>query len=268
MNACGFTYVATGRRFKEEANVSCASLKKHMPDSHVTVFVDDEDGLQEGIYDQVIKIDTPNYSFYDKIHAFLNTPYQKTVYIDTDTFVCDQVADLFEILDRFDVAAVRDHWSLEKQDCPRCFDDFNTGLVAFCNKPTVIEAIRSWEAIYRYQIENKVDVDHDQPAFRSAIYKHHDVTVYVLPKNYNLRLTSPIFLGYGFFPKILHGRSPDFPSIVRKLSKSDDFRFFLPNGSLVDRTDIGVIDKISGLPYNVFSAVGKAVTRILRKIKS
>jgi hypothetical protein len=259
--------VATGSRFKQEANVSAESLRRQMPDANTTVFCDHPAGLIEDHFDDIRIIENPKFSFYDKIFAFLNSPYENTVFIDTDTYVCAPLHELFEILERFDLAAVRDHWSGPKSDCPLCFDDFNTGLVAFQNTPKMHSVFQDWEVIYRGQIETNAHVDHDQPAFRSAIYKNKDVSVYVLSRNYNIRLTSPVFLGIDFNPKILHGRSNEFERLQRLFASSRDFRFFLPNGSLVDRTKIRVMDKKSGLPMNVLLAIGAGITRVLRRLK-
>lgn len=266
MSKQGFLYVATGSRFKSEAIVSVRSLKAHMPNAMATVFCDSPDGGLESEFDELHVIRDPTFSFYDKIYAFLNCPYERGIFIDTDTFVCAPLDDLFEILERFDIAAVRDHWSGNKTDCPGCFDDFNTGLVCFNRKPEVISAFKDWERIYREQIETGANVEHDQPSFRSAIYAASSIAVYVLPKNYNIRLTSPIFLGIDYSPKILHGRSIDYLRLVSLFSSSRDFRFFLPNGSLADRTEMRVIDERSGIIMNFCFRIGRAITRFIRKM--
>lgn len=245
MSNCGFTYVATGDRFKREATASCRSLKKVMPRSKVTIFTESRDGIDGTIFDDIQIMPEPKFGFYDKIYAFKHTPYERTVFIDTDTHVCEPVPELFTILDRYHLAAVRDHWSVKREECPDCFDDFNTGVVAFRRCNEVSKVVCDWESIYSRQICEKAKVDHDQPAFCVAVYQNESIQAYVLPKNYNLRLIAPIVLGIGFRPKILHGRSDQIDRIVRDMGNSSDFRVFMPNARVVERTFFGAIDASS-----------------------
>ena len=264
----GFTYVATGDAFKQEAIVSCRSLKQHMPDAHVTIFTHSKEGLVTDLFDDVQLINEPKYSFFDKIHAFLNSPYERTVFIDTDTFVCNPVDELFEVLDRFDIAAVRDHWTGTKDEGPICIDDFNTGLIVYKKCACTQAVFEDWKNIYTQQLESDLPVEHDQPSFRSAVYRNTEVKLYVLPKSYNIRLTAPIFLGVNYLPKVLHGRPPNFEPIAAKLSSSNDFRFYLTDGTLVDRTQIKVLDTRYGLPFNILTSIGRYITKCLRWIRN
>lgn len=83
----GFIYVASKEvRYYEYAINACNTLKDYHPNSHVTLFthekfIDD----QCKVFDNVI-VDIPVH-YRAKMWCMARTPYQKTIYIDADSFV-------------------------------------------------------------------------------------------------------------------------------------------------------------------------------------
>ena len=102
----GVVYVATGEKFVAEALISVRSVKKQMPEIPITLFTDLQ-GLvgnpPEGV-DSVCYLTQVTNSCRDKIYPLTDSPYEKTLFLDTDTYVCKPVYDLFTMLDRFDIA--------------------------------------------------------------------------------------------------------------------------------------------------------------------
>jgi hypothetical protein len=85
----GVLYVATSDEFIEEANSSARSVREVMPDVSIAI-VSDRD-VKSNVYDFCIKLDSPEYGFGDKILAMKQTPFEKTLYLDADTYVQSSV---------------------------------------------------------------------------------------------------------------------------------------------------------------------------------
>lgn len=205
----GVIYVVSGFRqnYVEEVNLSIGSLLEHNPNMLICVFVSD---MSLNIDDraQKIKIDKPELSFFDKIYAISNSPFDYSVFLDTDTYVCDDLSDVFIMLDRFDVCLAIDPSSWKgyhspgyskKYGIPESFPEFNTGVFAFRKSQEFSQLIELWTKFYH---ENSTSLD--QPTFRVALYKSN-VRICPLIQEYNLRVGSgPCCIQSG--PKIFHAR--------------------------------------------------------------
>ena len=60
----GVIYIATGKRFIDEARNAAASLKRLMPDVCITLFSDENVGYD--CFDDFVRITAPNHGFFDK----------------------------------------------------------------------------------------------------------------------------------------------------------------------------------------------------------
>jgi len=52
----------------------------------------------------------------DKILPLLDSPFNRTVFLDTDTQVCSEFFELFDLLDRFDLAVAHAPWRIPATD--------------------------------------------------------------------------------------------------------------------------------------------------------
>ena len=64
-----------------------------------------------------------------------NSPFAETLFLDTDTYVCGELSELFELLAQFDIAMTLDrrYYDDFPKDVgvPGSFCEFNRGVVAF-----------------------------------------------------------------------------------------------------------------------------------------
>jgi hypothetical protein len=222
----GVIYVATGQKYIDEACVSAASLKDKMPDMHVTLFSDRD--VRVGHFDKIVLIENPHYGMADKILSIQQSPYERTLYLDADTYICDDVSELFALLDRFDIAAThkgRRFW-FPAEGVPESFPEFNGGVISFKNSPLVRDLFVDW---YRRFKHHKPSADFpavpDEAAFREAMY-FSNVRIATLTSEYNCQ-----FSHFGGFQnrtvKILHGRHPDLPAIAKAINANTGKRVFL-----------------------------------------
>jgi hypothetical protein len=195
-----------------------------MPDDPITLFTD-----QPGVTCEAITEFRPirhvEGEHADKILPLLETPYEKTLFLDTDTLMCEGCGDLFEMLDRFELLVAHDPWRAEYhfEKLPECFPTLNTGVIAFRRSPAVLDLIREWHAGYARHFGKLTPAD--QPAFRHALY-HSGVRFAILPGEYNLRTYYPCFVGGHARVKIIHDRNRFARRIARELNRSPRPRIF------------------------------------------
>jgi len=193
----GVLYVAVGNEFVDEATISARTLQQEMPDLP-TAIVSDED-VSASVFDTVIEVDDPCFGFRDKIAGIRRSPFDQTVYLDTDVFVAGAFPELFEVLDRFDIAATHNpnrDLDTSDLDVPASFPEYNTGVLAY-DTAACADLFEAWADQYRD------DHAHDQPSFRKVTYES-DVRIATLPREYNCMIRYP---GKVVEPvKIFHGR--------------------------------------------------------------
>lgn len=224
MNETGIFYVATGKKYMEEAIQSYQSLRRINASIPVKLYTD-KSNLKRAklIFNDIDIIENPGYDFKDKITPFINPPFIFNLFLDTDTYLCDDISDIFEILKYYQFGLIHAPGRIQYtiDSIPDYFPEFNTGFIAFANNQNTINVFKMWKQIYQNQIENKLPVPHDQPAFREALFSSK-LSVYVLPNEYNFRINSPNFAGSNMPVKILHGRVKDFKKVEAIVNKNTE----------------------------------------------
>jgi len=99
MDDKGILYIATGDDFVKEAEISAQSVSKAMPNIPIAIATD---ARPEYKFDHVVNISKPHYGFQDKITQMSRSPFDKTLYLDTDVFVNTDVNEVFELLNEFE----------------------------------------------------------------------------------------------------------------------------------------------------------------------
>ena len=89
--------------------------------------------------------------FYDKTNLMRQSPYDRTLFIDADTYVVDPVSELFSVLDQFDCAATHEEYlstdwfsRYSRQDIPESFPEFNTGILMLKRSDKMERFLQSW----------------------------------------------------------------------------------------------------------------------------
>lgn len=201
----GAMYIATDRDFLEEALISIKSLKKqnNLP---VTVITDLE--VDSELVDNVIEPEEVRSEESDKVYNIGLSPYEKTIFLDTDTYIVDNLQPLFEVLEKYDVAMTHnpERKSQAVEGVPDSFPELNTGVISFKANQKTENLFKNWKKQY---VGRNYESHKDQPAFRKALFKT-DIKHTVLPSEYNCRHALPGFLNEK--AKIFHGRLKDIES--------------------------------------------------------
>ena len=197
-NDKGVIYIATGEKYVEMAARSARSLKKHCPSLPVHIFTELETAPYS-CFDSSTKISDPHIR--SKVDYIYDTPFQKTLYLDADTRVCEDITHMFDLLDRYDIAlAYTRVLKPYTGQVPKLFQPMNGGVILFRKTDPVIEFLKSWKKAF-----HEVGVKHDQYTLRKLLWLS-DLKVWVLAPEYNCRPRSCIkaLKSAELTPKILH----------------------------------------------------------------
>lgn len=198
MTSEGIIYYGTGEQYLQEAMKSAESVKEHN-NIDITIFTD-EPAVQYDCFDSVRRIDPGQFPFYDRITYFKQTPYEKTIYLDTDTVTIGDITPIFDMLDRFDILASLNEtrntaseshkYDTVELDVPEAFPEYQCGVLGFRDSSVVMDVFDDWQDRYR-EYRDKFVLD--QPFFAEALF-NNSVNIGTLPSEYNALL----YLG-GYF---------------------------------------------------------------------
>ena len=138
----GVLFVASKQdAYVEEAFAAAASIKRQAPQLHITLFTDRTCNalLRAGLFDRVeafassTDLGSPRpEAQLDRLACLLRSPYERTLYLDTDTrAVTPLVAQVFSALDDADIAMVEDvpEFSFTRSRTGRRM--FNAGVILY-----------------------------------------------------------------------------------------------------------------------------------------
>jgi hypothetical protein len=240
----GIAYVGTGLKFVDEARQSAARLKLHNPKLSICL-ITDQINYHPVFWDDIVIVEHAQHGFRDKILMGL-CPYERFLYLDTDTFVAGDLDPVFTLLEKFDFAG---HQLFEGNDCPlpnvsSAFNEFNGGVLGFRRSPVLNGFFQRWMDHYDVFFALNRDGHHhysnvsDQKSLRLAVYESA-LRVAVLKPEYNF---TPHHLDFACDSvRILHGRGQ---SKLTDLEKRLNAK--LGNRAYIPRFDVVVHDDTSG----------------------
>jgi hypothetical protein len=189
----GVLYVASGEAYIRAAMRSALSVRKNCPGLPVHLFADWKNfdfrfSLSPQPFTSVEMIENPHRR--SKLDYLTQTPFERTLYLDTDTSVRSDVRDMFRLLERFDLAAAHGYrrnfpprlsaWRIE---LPQAFPQLNAGVLLYRKTPAVMRFLEEWRDRYH---ENYPAIGQDQATLRELIWLS-DLRLAVLPPEYNVR---------------------------------------------------------------------------------
>jgi hypothetical protein len=189
----GILYVATGELYILAAIRSAKSVLKHCPSLPTHLYADwgnyDFDfGHSPYPFTSVGKIENPHRR--SKLDYLSKTPFEQTLYLDTDTSLNEDIRDMFRVLERFDIALTHAHkrntperlrtWNLE---LPQAFPQYNSGVMLYRRTPAVIQFLEEWRDHYYQNLDH---IRQDQMTLRELLWLS-DLRMTTLPPEYNVR---------------------------------------------------------------------------------
>lgn len=186
----------------DPAVISAMSVKKHHPDLDITLYTNLNIEI-DPVFDNVVKVDkleSPHLMWQRKWEYLSTSPYDITLHLDADTYVCEPFPEVFEMMDYFDLAIpMSPHYYSRKIRVPQSFPELAGGMFVWKNndkmKKFINRMIEELKSRRRYFT--------DEPYIRWILYSS-DIRFSVLPMEYNCVITHPGYL-FGKI-KIAHGR--------------------------------------------------------------
>jgi hypothetical protein len=179
----GYVFGVSGEGYARLAARAAMTLRKVAPDAQIDIFTDAE--VPDGVFDRVHQLEKS--WFRPKFEALRRSRFERTVYLDADMFILADISDVFEVLERFDFAAVHSQrrnsaWSTElwRRPLPAAFPQINGGLLGIRKSPRTLAFIEEADRIMDAEGLKK-----DQPLFRELLFDS-DLRIAILPPEYNL----------------------------------------------------------------------------------
>jgi NADH:ubiquinone oxidoreductase subunit len=230
----GFLFVCSDDQLMAEAEQSAKRIKSVMEDYPVCLITDDPSPVE--VFDEHVHIDDLEAGFVDKVNHMHRTPFEKTVFLDTDTYINQPVPELFDLLDQVELAAAASPHRVSPEnefDVPRAFPAYNTGVIAFHLCSATESFFEQWRNKYVELLDEGIEAD--QASFRPTLY-NSEVSHSTLPSEYNCRSIHPGYLHDKV--KIIHARHINYEYISKTLNRTTKKRVhYRRHGQLVVKTN-------------------------------
>lgn len=187
----GVVYIAFGDRYVDEAVASARSLRQHCPGLPAALMTDEASVIPEGAFDLVQR--HPVTHMRAKVDLLPASPFEHTLYLDSDTLVQRDIRDIFATLARFDVAMChsftrrRARWARQIPEyaaIPYAFSEFDGGVIAFRRSPAALAFLAEWKRLF--ECYRDITQGWDQASLRMAAW-NSGVQICTLPVEFNVR---------------------------------------------------------------------------------
>jgi hypothetical protein len=271
--SAGYLYIVLGDvQYFEEALRSVHSLKTHDPEGHATLVTDTRGaahpGLRDSFDDVVVRTmpeanDTWRQAKVFKVEQLRCSPYEQTLFIDSDTLFLANCRCLFDPLEHYDIClalATGDQNPVSIDGVPtQVVKPYNTGVMAFRSGEAMDELWGRWSACYHAHAD---DCPLDQPSFVESLTLS-SCRAFVFRNNWNARFNFPDKYVGGV--SILHGRHADLEKVARRINVTSHPRLWIPwIDSCLGRA-VGVGDYIRAVPFLMRYACQRIAKRLLSR---
>lgn len=221
----GILFIAIGEKWRQEAILAASKVKQFMPEIPIAIFTDHS--FSSPVFDEVRVAQPGSNPLLTKTLWMSQSPYEQTLFLDTDILLCDSIEDIFMLLDRFDLAVPHAPYRLSDMglsmplpdflaaDVPVCFPGMNTGMILFERTQKVMTFFNNWSEFHLKLCTISPNAP-NQPAFRTALY-HSDLRFAIIPEEYHCRFIYP-FKVCGKV-KALHGRHPNMDLVIERINQ-------------------------------------------------
>ena len=215
---CGVLYIAFGEQYRHEALTSIASLRRFHPHLPCCIITDSEFGERPTDVEVILREPEIEQPFRAKPRYLRESPFDRTLFLDTDTTVVGAVEPLFYLLDRFDIGLhmhphYRTYGTYERGGY---LSTANTGVVLFRRCAAVTEMFDRWLEAFDREASAVQSRITDDPTLMYAVYDTR-VRLVPLPSAMNFLLQIPTVTASPIH--IIHGRYPDPEGLARRIDQ-------------------------------------------------
>ena len=179
----GYVFATTGPDYTALATRSATMLRGIVGDTPIDLFTDQPS--LEGPFDAVHSLGDG--FFRPKFDALIRSRFARTIYLDADIWPVADPSDIFDLLDRFDVAMAHDPYRATehaittwRQNLPAAFPQYNSGVIGARQTPATQA---TWQAVIDGILADAVP--RDQGVLREVLWTGN-LRIATLPEEYNL----------------------------------------------------------------------------------
>lgn len=255
----GFVYVATGDKYVAEAAQSAASLRVHHRDP-VVLFTDRPCG--NSVFDHVVVIPNLPKAAEAKL-VIRDTPFDRFIYLDSDTLVLGSFEEIFQLLEAFDVCvpAALGGYHYTIPEVSHAFREPSTSMIGFRRSAPVIDFFERWRVRFD-QYRDVMGREWDQRSFRHAAYEDRQLRVCFLGDEWCL---SPYPGGMLCRDaRLVHGRPPEgLESMARRANERLGYRVLWQRMPVVHEQSQNGARKYLELALYFFLRAGSSAAKTL-----
>lgn len=218
----GVLYIVFGdKNMMMEAIVSIHSIRIYNKSIPILVYTDDKDFFVGRTKDEFLEIRNVDAQHKRSKVDFIGlSPFEKTLYLDSDTIVLFNVDEMFEGLSHFDILFTPDfsrkrvrYSGIDKYNSiSSVIPEINGGVMAFNDSEGVKDFFSLWRKnFYQFFTESN---GYDQISMRIALASVRNIKPMVLPGEYNMR--PPQVLKKLFEDKMENYASKISPKIIHR----------------------------------------------------
>lgn len=188
----GILYIVFGKAFTKEALFSAESVKKNSPNIPICMLTDRVAEAQENPYVDIVAKIKPSH-VRAKVDYIAMSPFEETIYLDSDTCVVEDISDMFDMLQKYDICAIHDFARKRKKygdlipeynKIPYGFSEVNGGVFAYKKNNQTSDFFNLWkDKFYEYF---RITSGWDQISLRIALW-NSNISLGILPIEYNVR---------------------------------------------------------------------------------
>lgn len=254
----GFLYVAFGHKYMQESIDSANSLKTAMPEAQIVIVTDDSSaenfaGKPLEIFDRILPMSSLKTDIHPGYHGYLNkirgmrmSPFQFTMFVDSDTYIASSVWEVFSSLHQYDIAVAI---APQKASVPFMSSEkflkgytrqhlfstaLNTGILCYKNTEIVNSFLEDWELTYIKKVppNNLYNRYYSDQTVFCEVLDLSNIRPMILATEYNFRLGLPQ-TAQGLV-KIFHGRPKQgWQRHAALVNSYEGYRIYFPNVALM-----------------------------------
>ena len=220
---------SSGGKYLAEAEQSASSVRRLCKGVGIALCTDRPQDVDSGLFDYVIKVKSPERKLVLRTHidALYNSPWDHTMFMDTDTFACADFSHVFGVLDHYDFAAALAPRRFDpepiKYEVPEWFPERNGGVLMVRKNQRTLRLLHDW-----YRLYAELGKWNDQMSLRVALFNGLDygLKIYDLPPEYNFRTICVGQLGGKAY--IVHGRHDNMSLVCGRVNAGNGIRVVIP----------------------------------------
>jgi hypothetical protein len=220
MTECGVLYVAFGEQYRREALASIAAIRRFHPHLPCCIITDSNIEPLPSHVRILLRAPEAKQHFRAKPRYLPESPFDRTLFLDTDTTTVRHIEDLFRLLNRFDIGVYMLPAYIYNQKYGY-LTWANSGVILFRRCKAVSEAFDRWLALLDQEIAGEVSAPSHLPLSDDAHLMHAiceaEARLVPLPASMNFHILYPIVTASPIH--IVHGRHPDPDGLARLMDR-------------------------------------------------